>query len=175
MTFTGLSDSGENSLGQHDENLGAGRCRSHLPGFLFCKCPDCWGSAFLGGQAQGGGRGSWRGPLGLGGSSPLLSQAGYDPPPPPPRAPFQAPQVSLNHALFVLTLHAILWALDGGGGWGVGMEKVQAGLTCGSEVSGPVQTGPLSAWLFTLGEESPDVGSSPYQVGLPGSQLMFAF
>ena len=55
------------------------------------------------------------------------------------------------------------------------MEKVQAGLTCGFEVSGPVQTGLLSAWLFTLGEESPDVGSSPYQVGLPGSQLMFAF
>ena len=57
----------------------------------------------------------------------------------------------------------------------MGMEKVQAGLTCGFEVSGLVQTGPLSAWLFTLGEESPDVGSSPYQVGLPGSQLMFAF
>ena len=32
--------------------------------------------------------------LGCGGSSPLLSQAGYDPP-----APFLAPQVSLYHAL----------------------------------------------------------------------------
>lgn len=84
LTFTGLSDSGENSLGQHDENLGAGRCRSHLPGFLFCKCPDRWGSAFLGGQAWGWGRGGWRGPRASVGHHLCRHRMVTTPPPPGP-------------------------------------------------------------------------------------------
>lgn len=97
----------------------------------------------------------------------------------PPR-PFPGSQASLCRALCesvpARPLLTLLLILQSGGG---GMEECRApsaGLTCGTEVSaGPVQTGPLLVWLFTLGEESLDVGSSPYQVGLPGSQLMFLF